>query len=121
LRRLSTWLAVLALLIQNALPLADAALHTAFSVVSDDDAVVAVAAPVNAIAAVSKQSPTHLPHACPICQFMAALGSFAPPAPTQAPTERAPVKLLAVGLAASPAARSADSSAAQPRGPPVLI
>jgi hypothetical protein len=121
--RVGTWLAVLALLIQNALPLADAALHRALAMPGDDDMVWAAATPVAAgaaIASVSQQAPAHLAHDCPICQFISTLGSFSPPtaARAAAPT---PVDRFAVWPTAPPAVRSTDTAAAQPRAPPALI
>jgi hypothetical protein len=118
--RIGTWLGVLALLIQCALPLADAALHAALGVPGDDDFVRVAAAPGDAIVAVSKPAPAHVAHACPICQFISALGSFTPPPPAHSAAP-APVDRFAVWPTAPPAARATDTTAAQPRAPPALI
>jgi hypothetical protein len=118
-RRLGTWLAIAAILIQGMLPLVDAAIHATFGITDVD---IAVAAPLDphAVDAISKQTPAHLVHACPICQFITSLGSFTPPSPARA---TAPVSAprFAIWPAAPPALRSAAASAAQPRAPPVLI
>ena len=122
-RRIGAWLAVLALLIQSALPLADAAFHAASSAPGNNDIVTlatASAAPDDAIASVSKQAPADLDHACPICQFISTLGSFSPPTAAQN-IMRAPVDRVAAWPTAPPAARSTDTGTAQPRAPPALI
>jgi len=121
--RIGAWLAVLALLIQSALPLVDAAFHAALTTAGDDHVVrlaAAPSAPGDAIASVSKQAPAHLDHACPICQFISSLGSFSPPAAPRAAAPM-PVDRAAVWPTAPPAARSATTAAAQPRAPPALI
>ena len=123
LRTLGVYLALLALLIQSALPLADAAFHAALSTAGEDDTdrvAAAHVAPGDAITIISNPAPAHLAHACPICQFISSLGGFAPPIPARAV---APVwaPRFAVWPAAPPARRSAAASAAQPRAPPVLI
>jgi hypothetical protein len=120
--RLGAWLAILALLIQNGLPLADAAFHAALAM-GDEGGITAASAQTdtgNAIAAVSKQSPAHLAHDCPICEFITALGSFTPPTVTHA---AAPLSIdrFAIWPTAPPRVRSADRSNAQPRAPPALI
>ena len=121
--RVGVWLAATALLIQSALPLADAAFHAAFSVTGDDDGFRVAAAPAvpgDALESISKQAPVHLAHDCPICQFISTLGSFAPPTVARAATPT-PVDRFAVWPTAPPAVRLADASAAQPRAPPALI
>jgi hypothetical protein len=121
-RSLGASLAILALLIQSVLPLADAALHATFNIAADGvyRAAAAPASPVGTIEALSKQAPAATAHDCPICQFISSVGSFSPPAPARAP-EPAPVNLFAVWPTAPPAARSADATAAQPRAPPAAI
>jgi hypothetical protein len=119
---LGTWLAVLALLIQTALPLADAAVHATFNVAGDGetDGVTAATAAGGAIERLSKQAPAHATDACPICQFISAVGSFSPPSPAR-PPEPAPANLFAVWPTAPPAARSAHATPGQPRAPPAAI
>ena len=119
-RRVGAWLAVLALAIQSALPLADAALHEAFSIPSDADVTVAAPLDTSAVETVSKQAPAHHVHACPICAFITTVGSFTPPVPTQAVT---PVSAphFAIWPTAPPAPVATAASAAQPRAPPALI
>jgi hypothetical protein len=121
--RVGAWLGVLALVIQSALPLADAAFHAALTTAGDDHVVrlaASPAAPDDAIASVSKPAPAHLDHACPICQFISALGSFSPPAAARTAVP-APVVRVAAWPTAPPAARSTATAAAQPRAPPALI
>lgn len=119
-RRLGVWLAVLALAIQSLLPLADAALHEAFSIASDTDFVVAAAHDAGTVDTVSKPAPAQLAHACPVCEFMTTLGSFTPPTPARA-IAPAPAPRFAIWPIAPPAPRAASAAAAQPRAPPALI
>jgi len=122
-RRLFVWLAVLALVIQNLLPIADAVLHAALAIPSDDHVVVlAASAPHDGSTAttIAKQMPAHIGHACPICEFMTTLGSFTPPLAKRA-IPPAAVDRFAVWPLAPPALRRAALTTAQPRAPPAVI
>ena len=115
---LGAWLAVIALLIQSWLPLADAAFHRYLGT-AETRAGVAGVEPGHRVAA-AKQQPAHASHDCPICQFIQALGSFSPPvaAPSAPPM---PPLAFAVWPTAPPVVRAATATAAQPRAPPALI
>jgi hypothetical protein len=118
-RQRGTWLAIVAILVQSWLPLADAAFHR-YADATGLRAPVAQVDPGHRVVAASKQLPAHLAHDCPICQFIQTLGSFSPPA-LAAPLAPAPRLAFAVWPTAPPVVRAADASAAQPRAPPALI
>jgi hypothetical protein len=117
--RLGVWLAITALLIQSWLPLADAALHHHWRV-ADATASLAAFGPDDHATALTQQPPAHAPHDCPICEFIASLGSFSPPTAVDASAPTF-VRAFAIWPTAPPAVRVARAFAAQPRAPPTLI
>lgn len=119
--RMAAWLAVIALLIQTLLPLVDGGLHAAQSTLSDDAlALASVAGPHGGPTAIQKPAPAHPVHECPICQFITALGNFAPPSATRiaAPV---PTPIVATASTTTPPRPASVIGAAQPRAPPASI
>jgi hypothetical protein len=114
LTRLAAQLAILALLIQAGLPLADAALHRdgAHGTPTLD----ITAAAEEAVETLASGDPAHRLHDCPICAFIETFGGATAPSSSFSPLE--PGASRASGPSTTPIARSAARFDAQPRAPP---
>jgi hypothetical protein len=110
-------LALLGMLVQAMLPLADAAMHRHASRAA---APIAIGASADATATLARGDPAHLPHECALCAFIQTFGGATAPPVAYIAAPETGVASVAWPAAAAPVPSTAPFDA-PPRAPPHRI